>query len=191
MIRLAHKLGARHGPTCFFGFVPHGVCLRGVVCIERGLQMENLGAVRHGCFVCIVQLSGEGLHLAFIQDELCGWCGELSECGGGGHGCHGRGRVFVVEKHALGGARRHSDAALVELLEEERTEVLDSEEQAKCDGVAQVAQEYGKHTDAGLVVHMALLERDAAGMAGAVQARPSCAATRARRACRRAREWVR
>ncbi len=172
MIRLAHKLGAWHRRTCFFGFVPCGVCLRGIVCIKRGLQMENLGAVRHGCFMCIVQLSGEGLHLAFMWGELCGLCGELSECGGGGHGC-----VFVVEKHALGGARCHSDATLVELLKEEHTEVLDSEEQAKCDGVAQVAQEHGKHTDAGLVVHMALLKRDAAGMAGAVQARPSCAAT--------------
>jgi hypothetical protein len=44
MIRLADKLGAQHGPTCFSGFIRHGVCLHGVMGIEHGLQMENLGA---------------------------------------------------------------------------------------------------------------------------------------------------
>ena len=51
MFRLAHELGAQHGPTCFFGFVPREVCLRGVVGIKCGLQMENLGAVGYGYFV--------------------------------------------------------------------------------------------------------------------------------------------
>jgi hypothetical protein len=44
MIHLAHKLGTRHGPTCFSGFVRHGVCLHGIVGTECRLQMENLGA---------------------------------------------------------------------------------------------------------------------------------------------------
>jgi len=54
MFRLARKLDAQHGPTCFFGCVPREVCLHGVMGIECGLQDENLGGVGHGCFVRIV-----------------------------------------------------------------------------------------------------------------------------------------
>jgi hypothetical protein len=54
MFRLARKLDAQHGPTCFFGCVPREVCLHGVMGIKCGLQDENLGGVGHGCFVRIV-----------------------------------------------------------------------------------------------------------------------------------------
>ena len=75
------------------------------------------------------------------------------------HGRNDRQDVVRVRDGEIGEER---DAAVVELLEWERAEALDGEEHAEGDGeLREGHQEHGEHADAGLVVHAALLERDA------------------------------
>jgi len=41
------------------------------------LQAQNLSAVGRGCFVCRVEIDGEGLDMSLARGELCGRCYEL------------------------------------------------------------------------------------------------------------------
>lgn len=77
VLRLARELGAQHGPTGRLRFATREVGLLGRVRVERGLQAQNLGAVRGGRIVRRVQLSGERVDLALPRGKLGRLGGEL------------------------------------------------------------------------------------------------------------------